>query len=250
MKNKKEDFSNGEIFLFIISVVIGIILLEIIGFTKIIIPNFISTELLTVKLILIIVPLLILILYLFLFVWLNNDYTGSPAFIPILLVVMFSGILIIDHNNEQDLLKEKDKIKQEITTKFTDYENIPESFFRTINNKEIIISFEKSTNGIVVKKGEKRKKDNNIFFIKKDLATVDVKENISLEEVDEYIQKEIIQKFTNYDEIEGTYYSPVGNKYIDVEKYEDNKILKVKNSSTKYMINKDLSYSKIKNKLH
>ena len=57
--------------------------------------------------------------------------------------------------------------------------------------------------------------------------------------------KEIIQKFSSYEDIKGTYYSPVGDKSLIVTEYEDNKVLKVDKFNLKYVINSDLSYSKV-----
>ena len=83
-----------------------------------------------------------------------------------------------------------------------------------------------------------------MFFIEPDLSYEEVTPYSSPKKADKYIQEEIIQKFTDYDEIQGTYYSPVGDEYLDVEEYGDNKVLTMRGWRNKYIINPDLSYSR------
>ena len=156
------------------------------------------------------------------------------------------GCWLLNSGPDQKDIKYKNIIEKEVVQNISDYSKIPSAVYRKFDNKDIFISSTVFENGVVISKSfyENGNKEN-LFFVKPDLSYVEVREYETPQDVDTYIQKEIIQKFTSYEDIKGAYYSPFGDKSLVVTEYGDNKVLKIDKSSLKYVINSDLSYAKV-----
>lgn len=246
---------------FILSLIlnlIGISFLEYSIFNYFVYPRFISADFFFTKFILILLMLFVFSIYL---IALGAMYADSEdnktttekenisftikSFFYVCLVCFFSCWLLNSGPDQEDI-KHKNIIEKEIVQNISDYSKIPSSVYRRFDNRDIFISSTVLENGIIISKSFHENGDKeNLFFVKPDLSYVEVRKYEAPEDVDTYIQKEIIQKFSSYKDIKGSYYSPIGDKTLMVTEYEDNKVLKTDNSSQKYVINSDLSYSKI-----
>ena len=256
-------FFRGMIFLYflfnLILNLVGISFLEYSIFNYFVYPRFISADFFFTKFILILLMLFVFAMYLIALGAMYDDSEDNKtttekgnvsfaikSFFYVCLVCFFSCWLLNSGPDQEDI-KHKNIIEKEVVQNISDYSKIPSSVYRQFDNKDIFISSTVFENGVVISKSfyENGRNKENLFFIKPDLSYVEVREYETPEDVDTYIQKEIIQKFTSYEDIKGTYYSPVGDKSLIVTEYEDNKVLKVDKFNLKYVINSDLSYSKV-----
>ena len=237
---------------------IGISFLEYSIFNYFVYPRFISADFFFTKFILILLMLFVFVIYLMILGTIcdesENDKTTArkediyftiKSFFYVCLVC-FGSCWLLNSGPDQEDIKHKNIIEKEVVQNISDYSKVPSSVYRQFDNRDIFITSTVFENGVAISKSfhEDGNKEN-LFFIKPDLSYVEVKEYETPQDVDTYIQKEIIQKFTSYENIKGNYYSPVGDKSLIVTEYEDNKVLKADKSSLKYVINSDLSYSKV-----
>jgi len=225
---------------------IGFVLLEI--FTvKHLFSAYETTECLIVYLILLCPIIMVLLMYLIIYWMLLEEQRKKFSLISVIMLIFIALLYGMDYHFEKQTIEEKNVVEK-MVLEFSDYNTIPTSLYANIHNQGFQIYSEDVANGKIIhrKRDVKHGKDIPTYFVDKELRYFDINEYCKNSEIDKYIQEQIIQKINGYDEITGTYYSPLGNSYITVQEFDNRKVLQMEAyPHFKYLIKPDMSYTKI-----
>ena len=225
---------------------IGFVFSEVFA-VKHLLPYYETTESIIGYLFLLCPILIFPFIYLLIFCGLLDGQRKNTFPVSVVMLLFICMLFGMDYFYEKQTMEEK-TVVEKIVVGFNDYDTIPTSLYTDINNQGFQIYSEDVANGKIIhrKRDAKYGKDISTYFVDKKLRYFDINEHQKPSKIDKYIQEEIIQKINSYDEVTGTYYSPLGNSYIKVREFDNRKVLQMEAyPHFKYLIKPDMSYTKI-----